>query len=256
MTQPFTDFKITPSYSRGFAYSWELTGDFNDIGPWRFTVYEGKSPDGPWTALSKDIVNAFCWKEPGGRPINKANVLYFKMALETPSGRYDSPAIQPYGRLGRRDFLVAKEIMRQAVLHSKGMAGVECDVYLLSTFGPRCRKCLDPITGAIRDSHCRNCFGTGRDPAFNGPYRMWVSFSEDASHQMSIEKTGTVEKKAFQATAIGSPTLKYGDVLVVPGSDRRYYVRAAAMSTEIRRIPVLQTLTVEEVPHTDKIYDL
>lgn len=256
MTQPFTDFKIAPSYSRGFSFSWELSGDFNDPGPWTFEVAEGPSPDGPWFVISPDIVGVYAWQEKNRKPVNKANVLYFKVDLQTPSGRYSSPVVQPYGFLKRRDFLVAREVMRQAVLHLKGMAGVQCKAYLLSTFGPRCKKCLDPITGAIRDSHCKHCFGTGRDPAYHGPYDMWMGFSEDAQHQTTTEKNGTVEKKAFQVTAIGNPVLKYGDVVVVPGPDKRYYVRAAAMTTEMRRIPVIQTLMVEEAPQTDKVYDL
>lgn len=257
MTQPFTDFRIFPSYSRGFSYMWTLSGDFNDVGPWTFVVEEGESPNGPWFVISPDIVNSFCWSETEGHhKVNKANVLYFRVRLTTPSGEYTSPAIQPYGKLARRDFLLAREIMRQSVLHSKGMAGVHGRVYLLSTFGPRCKKCLDPITGAIRDSHCKVCFGTGRDPAYHGPYDMWLDFSEDVNHQTNIDKNGTVEKKAFQVKAIGSVALKYGDVLVVPGSDKRYYVRIAQMSTELRRIPIIQTLTVEEAPQTDKVYDL
>lgn len=256
MIQPFTDFKISPSYSRGFLYCWELSGDFNDPGPWNFIVFEGQSPNGPWFAISPEIVNTYYWKERNRKPINKANVLYFKVELTTPNGIYSSPVIQPYGKLPRNDFLLAREIMRQSLLHSKGMAGVECKVYLLSTFGPRCQKCLDPITGAIRDSHCKHCFGTGRAPAYNGPYDMWMEFTEDAQHQTQVDKNGTIEKKAFQVKAIGNPTLKYGDVIVVPGSDKRYYIRMAAMTSEIRRIPIIQTLTVDEAPQTDKIYDL
>lgn len=256
MTSPFIDFKIVPSYSRGFTYIWDIAGDFNDPGPWVFEVQEAQAPKGPWIVISPELVNRLAWREDKRPPVNKANVLYFRMSLKTGSGSYKSPAVQPYGALPRRDFLIAREVMRQALLHSSGMAGVECKVYLLSTFGPKCQKCLDPITGAIRDSHCKHCFGTGRDPAYNGPYDMWMDFSEDVQHQVSVDKNGTVEKKTFQVRAIGSPTLKYGDVIVVPGSDKRYYVRMAAQTTEIRRVPVLQTLTVEEAPQTDKVYDL
>ena len=108
----------------------------------------------------------------------------------------------------------------------------------------------------IRDSHCKFCFGTGRDPAYNGPYEMWMNFSEDAQHQQSVEKTGTVEKRSFQATAIGSPVLKHGDVIVDTTTDKRYNVDAAAMTSEIRRVPIMQTLMLEEAPQTDKVYDI
>lgn len=256
MSSPFTDFRIVPSYSRGFYYSWSLSGAFNDPGPWDFTIQEGSSPDGPWKTISPVIRNSYAWKENNRPPVGKSNVLYFRITLKTPSNTYQSPVIQPYGVLSRPDFLRAREIMRQSVLHSKGMAGVECEVYLISTFGPKCRKCLDPITGMIRDSHCKHCLGTGRDPAYHGPYKTWMNFSEDSQHQTTTEKTGTYEKRTFQATAIGNPVFKQNDVVILPTTDKRYYVASAAMTSEIRRIPILQTLILEEAPQTDKIYDL
>lgn len=256
MVSPFTDFKILPSYSRGFNYTWQIAGDFNDEGPWEFRIHEAQAPEGPWHTVSPVLKNVFSWHEPTRKPVNKANILYFKMTLKTPQDFYESPVIQPYGTLSRRDFLISREIMRQSVLHSKGMAGTLCKVYLLSTIGPKCRECLDPITGMIRDSHCTHCFGTGRDPAYNGPYTMWIDFSEDSQHQTTVEKTGTVEKKSFQVKAIGNPVLKRGDVIVAPNSDKRYIIDIAAMTTEMRRIPIIQTLMIEEAPQTDKIYDL
>lgn len=256
MSNPFIGFIILPSYSRGFYYSWEIAGDFNDEGPWEFTIQEGLAPKGPWKTISPKIENAFAWKEENREPVNKANVLYFRVVMRTAEGKYESPAIQPYGTLNRRDFLVAREVMRQSVIHSKGMAGVECDVYLVSTFGPKCQACLDPITGAVRDSHCKHCFGTGRDPAYNGPYRAWANFSDDNQHKTNNEQHGTVEQKAFQVTLVGNPVVKQGDVLIVPATDKRYYVNQAAVSTAMRMVPILQTLVVSEAPQTDKIYDL
>lgn len=256
MHNPFSSFKILPSYSRGFYFSWEIRGDFNDTGPWEFKVQEGLSPTGPWKGISPKLENAYAWKEEKRSPVNKSNVLYFRVQLNTPESTYYSPVLQPYSTLSRRDFLLAREIMRQSMLHSKGMAGVKGQVYVASTFGPKCHKCLDPITGMIRDSHCKYCLGTGRNPAYNGPYDLWVDFSEDNQHQTSVDKTGTIEKKSFQVKVIGNPCLKQGDVLVVPSTDKRYYINTVAMAAEIRRSPIIQTLIVDEAPQTDKIYDL
>ena len=256
MTSPFTDFAILPSYAKGFTYTWRISGEFNDFGPWEFTVQEGPAPNGPWKTISPVLKDVFSWREDSRDPVNKSNVLYFRVTLKTPNGTYASPVVQPYGRLKRRDFLVSREVMRQFYLHSKGMAGVECQVYLVSTFGPKCPKCIDPITGMIRDSHCKHCYGTGRAPAYHGPYPMWFNFSEDNQHITDTEKHGTVEKKSFQAQALGNPVLKHGAVVIVPPSDKRYFVSAAAMTTEMRRIPLIQTLALEEAPQTDKIYSL
>lgn len=256
MTSPISSFTISPSYSDGFLFSWEVAGDFNDPAPWTFEILEGQSPDGPWTPISPKVSGAYSWKEPSRTPAGKANVLYFRVAMSTSRGRYESPSIQPYGTLSCKEFLIAREVMRQSVIHSRGMAGTMCKVYILSTFGPKCAKCLDPITGMVRNSHCDACFGTGRAPAYHGPYEMWLDFSEDSQHRPDSDKNGTTEKKSFQAKAVGNPVLKHGDIVVVPSSDKRYYVDTAAMTSEIRRIPVVQTLMLEEAALTDKIYQV
>lgn len=206
--------------------------------------------------ISPAVEDAYVWKELKRNPVGKSDVLYFRLSLKTPNGTYVSPVIKPYGTLPRRDFLIAREIMRQSILHSKGMGGVECLVYITSTFGPKCTKCLDPITGMIRDSHCSTCYGTGRAPAYHGPYTSWVEFSPDVEHITETSQTGTTEKKSFQARMIGNPGLKQGDIVIVPSSDKRYYISKVSKTTEIRRVPILQDLILEEAPLTDKIYDL
>ena len=73
---PFTSFAITPDYSRGFLYSWELSGGFNDPAPWKFIVMEGPSDNGPWTPISPTIENGMFWEERDGRHlVNKSDVL-------------------------------------------------------------------------------------------------------------------------------------------------------------------------------------
>lgn len=255
MAHPFSSVDVVPSYSRGFRYSWEIAGDFNDPGPWAFVVQEGMSDKGPWKNLSPEIVNFPAWEDGGGiHKVGKSNVLYFRIRLKTPRGTYFSPVLQPYGTLGRRDFLLAREIMRREALRAKVMSGVKCRVYVRSTFGPRCSKCLDPDTGQIRDSHCRYCFGTGRNPAFMGPYSMWMSFSTDAAHTEDDDNTGTHEAKSFEALAIGNPVLKRGDLVIDSATDKRYLIEKCDMAAEVRRVPCLQRITISEAPIGDVIY--
>lgn len=256
MANPFTLFKITPNYSRGFYYSWELSGDFNDQGPWDFRVQEGISPTGPWKVISPKLSNIYSWKEDSRTQINKSNVLYFRIQLKTPEGLYYSPVIQPYGVLNKRDFLLSREILRQSLVYSRLLGGIECNAYIKSTFGPKCRKCLDPITGMIRDSHCKHCFGTGRSPAYTGPYKAWIDFAPNTQHQTEVDKTGTIEKKTLQAKVIGNPILKQGDIVVNPTTDKRYYITQVSSESEMRGIPLIQQLVLDEAPQTDAIYTI
>jgi hypothetical protein len=255
LVRPFCALRIAPSYVGGFSYSWEMSGGFNDPGPWEFVIQKGPTDNGPWEDISPKLVNVIAWKDEGGKHLGgKSNTLYFRVKLTTPRGVYYSPVMQPYGDLNRRDFLLAREIIRREALRARVLAGVECDVYIRSTFGPKCPHCLDPVTGEVRDSHCRYCFGTGRYPAYFGPHRMMLSFSTDAAHHKTSSNAGTQETRIFEALAIGNPVLKHGDVIIDVRQDKRYLIGTASVTSEVRRIACLQNLSFEEAPVSDVIY--
>ena len=256
-TSPISRFRISPSYLGGFLYSWEVSGDFDDPAPWTFRVQKGPTSNGPWETISPDLVNVLAWRDSGGKHlVGKSDVLYFRAVMQTPRKTYFSHAVQPYGDLSRREYLLAREIMRREALRARVLAGTECDLYIRSTFGPKCTFCIDPVTGDVRDSHCRKCLGTGRYPAYFGPHRMMFSFSPDVSHTKINSNDGTHETRSFEAMAIGNPIMKKGDVIVDLSQDKRYVIGVASVVSEVRRIPCLQKLAFDEAPLSDPIYRL
>lgn len=254
---PFYAFRISPNYFGGFLYSWEICGGFSDPAPWVFTVQKGDTDNGPWTTISPNLVNVIAWRDDGGKNlVGKSNTLYFRATLRTPRGTYFSAPVQPYGELTRREFLLAREIIRRETLRAKVLAGTSCDVYIRSTFGPKCTYCIDPVTGDVRDSNCRKCLGTGRYPPYFGPHRMMLSFSPDTTHSKVNSNDGTHETRTFEALAIGNPVLKKGDVIVDTAQDKRYVIGFAGVVSEVRRIPCLQRLGFDEAPLSDPVYRL
>lgn len=165
--------------------------------------------------------------------------------------------MMPYGDLGRREFLICRDIMRREVLHARTLGGVKGAVYLVGTFGPKCEACVDPITGHVRDSACPECLGTGRLPPYHGPYETWWTVSP-ANHvtQLNQDGSGTIEPKAFQIRMIGVVQVKKNDIVVDVATDKRYYVDTVSVVTEIRRIPIVQSLAVHEAALSDPVYSI
>lgn len=256
MDGAITRLDIFPRYDSGFLFMWEVSGAFNAEPPWVFHVEQAPSPTGDWVDLSGPVVDGFSYHEKGRGLVNKSAVLYFRVVLDAGGKRYFSPVLQPYGDVGRHDFLIGREVMRREVMHMKGMAGVACSLYSRATFGPPCRRCRDPITGDIRDSNCKYCMGTGRLNPYNGPYDMWMTFTPDQEHDKQDEGLGTVERRMFQVRAVAAPVAKKNDIVVDRGSDKRYYVNKASVVAEIRRIPLVQQLVVSEAPVSDVAYTL
>jgi hypothetical protein len=71
---------------------------------------------------------------------------------------------------------------------------------------------------------------------------------------MSQDGSGTVEPRTFTVRMIGTPLMKKNDLVVDIGSGKRYYVDTVQIAAEIRRIPIVQLLTVNEAPLSDVAY--
>ena len=129
---PFSAFRISPNYVGGFLYSWELSGGFNDPAPWSFFVQKGSTDKGPWETISPELVNVIAWRDSGGKNLyGKSNTLYFRVMLRTPRGMYFSHAIQPYGDLQRREYILAREIIRRESLRAKVLSSMPAVMFIL-----------------------------------------------------------------------------------------------------------------------------
>lgn len=246
---------IIPSYAKGFSFSWEVSQALADAAPWTFTVEQAPAPAGPWTPVSPEIRGRTSWAETEPRRLSKDAVLYFRVRLKTATGTYYSEPRMPYGDLDRREFLLARDIMRREVLHMRTGAGTLARLWLVAVFGPRCPVCINPVTGDVRDSNCSTCKGTGRSPAYYGPYDVWCSFSNTRqTTQMAGDGTGTRQPKTFSIRMIGAPLAKKNDLVVDTASDKRYYVDDVQVVAELRRVPVVQVLTAHEAPVSDIAY--
>lgn len=254
---PLARVRVLPDYGKGFTFAWEVAGGFSEPGPWQFIVQMAPSPEGDWRDISPILTNVYAWRSVGPFRVNKSFVLYFRVLMRTGTTIHSSLPVTPYGDLDRREFLIGKEIMRREVLHARNLAGVEVDLWSASTWGPRC-DCKDPVTGHVRNSSCKKCFGTGFNPGYHGPFSLWGSFSEDSNHTLehSQDGAGLKEQKIFQMRIVAAVPIKKNDVVHDRRSGKRYYVQAASSAAEIRRVPLVQSCVLSEIATTDPAYQV
>jgi hypothetical protein len=248
---------IAPSYAAGFTFSWELRQDFRAPLPWVFTVEQAETDLGPWTAISPELTNLMLWAEQARRVVGKEFELCFRLKLVADGETYYSHVVRPYGRLERREFLIARDIIRQELLQQKKMSGKLAALWLQAQYGPRCSNCLDPITNEVVDSSCKICLGTGRAIPYHGPYVAWVTLSP-STRQKARSEDGIGMRQNYDRSCrlVGFPYMKPGDIVAVVNTDKRYRVAGVAHLTEIRGVPVAQQLEIKELPTTDPVYYL
>ena len=242
---PLAALEILPYHGQGFIFRWELNESFSAPSPFAFVVQMAPTPSGPWESISGSLLDVYYWADER-KPVGKTASRNYRVVLVDGSGRsYASQPVMPFGDLSLREFLIARM-----------MAGTRGQVWIAAEYGTKCPKCLDPITGQVRDSHCSRCHGTGFYPSHYGPFEMWLSFSQSQHGMTHDEAGGTKDDKPFQVRVIGTPRLKKNDVLRDVASGKMYYIQTVANAAEIRRIPIVQQLMVSEAATTDQCYDL
>ena len=253
---PVAALEILPYHGQGFVFNWELNDSFSAPGPFLFRIQMAPTPSGPWETISPPIEDVYYWADSRKR-VGKTVARNYRVTMIDANGAmYASEPVTPAGDLDLREFLIAREILRKEELNARMMAGVMGQVWIAAEYGRKCPKCLDPITGHVRNSHCSKCHGTGFYPSHYGPFDMWLSFSQ-SQHGMSHDDVGgTKDEKQFSVRAIGTPRLKKNDVVRDTGSGKMFYIQTVSNVSEIRRIPIVQQLVVSEAATTDQCYDL
>ena len=254
-SNPFNKVHVYPGYAAGFVWTWELRPDFHDSAPWNFTVQQSQDSKGPWTNLSPALENVYLWAESGKRLVNKDFTLAFRVLLATADGIYESHVVKPYGDLDRREYLIARDIMRRELLQQRKLAGRRSQIWQKSVTGPDCDNCLDPVSRRPTDSNCRVCMGTGRMYPYHGPYLVWATYST-SNRRAETEASGRSRRYQFEVRMIGAPYMKNDDIVINTDTDKRYRVDAVQHLMEVRGIPVAQTMGVLELPVTDPVYRL
>jgi len=255
---PFTLIDISPSYSLGFGFEWEVDPAFDAAGPWVFHVQEGPTQEGPWEDLSPALESTYAWSEGVQRLAPKDPVLYFRIRLTAGGKEYYSHVVSPYGDLARREFLIVRDIIRQELLQQRQMTGTQSVIWRKAIFGPKCTNCTDFVTGEPTTSSCPYCYGTGHVPGYHGPYPLWVTFSTDNRRKHMTDNDGTEVKEPYSnvGRVVGTMRLKKDDIIVDTASDRRYFVDDIRNAAEVRRYPVVQLATLNQIASTHPVYKL
>lgn len=255
MKPVFAGINIAPSYDRGFVFSWTMESDFMDAGPWKFRIQEAETPAGPWKTVSPELENSFFYSESKPRVAPKDQNLFFRILLSTPDGRYESHVESPYCSLSRREFLLAREIMRKEILMQRKMSGVLSRIWYKAIFGPKCTECGDFVLGDTKNSRCLACFGTGHVPGYYGPFNAYVTYAP-MERNKGMQQHMVEEPYMTTGTVIGSLRLKKDDVIVDPVSNSRFFVGTVRNLVEFRRYPVIQSVQLSEIAKSHVVYKL
>ncbi len=245
----------------GTRVMWDLLEDFTDPLPHVFTLQVGRTgnPDADdWEDVGLAVENSFYAIDGDQRVWGKTQYTHYRVKLVTSVDTYYSDPTNGMGILGRRDWRIAKEILRKERLRMR-YGGI--DGYLLKRRenGPRCTECLEFQTGEILDPECPLCYGTGYQCGYFYPMGcIWADLAPKTKRKHIDDQgmRGTILDIVVTARMLLVPAIQSYDVWVNHLTDDRYYIHSLQNAAEIRGVPLVGNVELRPAPFTDVIYDI
>jgi hypothetical protein len=241
---------IVPNYFNGFTFKWTVEPDFTGPRPWQFIVQESKN-DSTWNDISAVIEDAFIYQEHKRRLYPRTDVVKFRIKSMSDGKEYVSFTVAPYAEMNKREFLLAREIMRKEILIMKRSSGVGIKLYKYDYFAKTPSEGIDPVSGSVVDPDYRV------PGVYYGPYDLYGAFEpQEKEIKQEDDGRGYSEQFFFKVRTIGFPYINPYDILFDDTEDRAFHVEKVKNVAEIRRFAIVQELNVRELPKSDATYRL
>lgn len=247
----------------GTRVYWELLPSFTDRRPLTFQLQAGNTAShdaGDWEDVGTPVVDAYSAVDPEQRAWGKRNATHYRVKVTSSLGEHYSDPSSGMGVLSRRDWLTARELVRQRLVEFRvGFAAQ--DGYLLKRrwTGTRCPRCLDLQTLEVRDGDCPECYGTGFESGYYFPVAcVWAKLGLK-SYRTELDggqSRGTIDDVTIKADMLMTDLLGEDDVWVARKTDDRYYVHRVTHTAEVRGVPVSADVELRLIPYTSRIYEI
>lgn len=257
--------RVVPNFYQGHTYLWEVEPSFTEPLPWSFQLeaaqvpYDSTTeiPEYPqWQPVSDVMTNVFAWV--AGPEANPTDPVFYRIKLTAGSKIVYSEPHSIYADIDRSSWLIIREIQRKELLRMRQMSGVPCHLYQRKHTGIPCMHCLSPDTGEVLNPNCTWCLGTGKLGGYHGPYPCWGQFGLDGTSITQNADVGDMTDTlgTLEIRFIGNPWVFSKDIVVDLSSEDRYVVGKINSLLELRRMPVIQTLTAARLTTQNVVYKL
>lgn len=226
------------------------------LGPLVYTVLVGTSPSDEFKKLA-EVQDDTQYLDQEDRAFTRAqSVWYAIMTTDRQGTRYFSPP-QKMGSVWRkREWLLAREIVRQAMVRLKRRrAGTRGFLLRRRLVGEQCTECLDPDTGQVKNPSCATCYGTGLIGGYHPPIECYVDQQPEKIVIRLDPQQGILSEKTGVWSVLAYPPFSTNDFWVDANSGLRYRVQEQiATICHIESIPIVQQLQAEAEDLDDIIY--
>lgn len=247
----------------GAYICWRLRQDATFFkGEYHFFVDFGWPATDTWVTLNEQpIVDDCCHYDVCKR--NWANIIeaYYRVRLVLPGEPgcpvYKSQPVRANGLLSRKDWLVARDIIRKEYLQNKYQA-TRGQLLVRKKFGRACPLCLDWDTKEVTNSDCPACYGTGIMGGYYPAVQLDISMAANWNRRIVSGQPprGTHSDIVKSGRHVMYPAVDTRDVWVRSDNGERYIIDNYTVVAQLRSVPLIANTVLKLAPMTDIVYSI
>jgi len=258
--QPFVRVLVDFLSSGSSRITWELDRAFAESGPYVFQLQYsqvGSDTADDWTNVGVAVQDATYLIDPDKRLWAISSTTHYRVVLTTASATHTSPPTNIYGLLNREQWLTVREVFRKEQLMLRRFTGTKGYLLKAKRYGPVC-SCVSAMSYEIENSACPLCYGTG----ITGGYQTAIPFTfvdqgnESFKERVAYnENLGTIgDAVIIKGRVLAVLPIVHRDVVVLEGSDRRYYIHRVATISSRLGVPIVYDVELRYAPRSDVVY--
>lgn len=259
--QPFFEIYVNNNPKGDSIVYWGLKRTFCDPGPYRFMLQWAETVKGEWEDVLASPVSDTYWAvDPKPRLFAVQLESFYRVILITAKNTYVSFAVQATGVWSKRDWLVARDILRRETLVHKKFAGWRGWLLKRKIWGPVCPECGDFDTQETGKGHCKTCFGTGKVGGYWPGYEVYAYQLPNVgpqAHKQQHDQYAMLDNEVLPSMRMNAyPHIATYDIFVDQSSGRRFVVRPVSLLAEIKGIPLIYSAEFRLASFTDIVYNV
>jgi len=227
-----------------------------------FTVEWSRTINGTWQPLeSGPVSDTYYAVDMVKRLFAKEIDLYYRVKLDTGLHQKVSDPVRADGGMPKRDWLIARQIIRKEYLHMiKGPSGVKGCLLKRRNWGDRCEACTDYDTGLPSQDCCPTCYSTGIVGGYYPAVDYWMLLSGHGKQTSRNTSSGHTSQVTVTARCVAFPMLSPGDIWCSSEDGRRYVIgegsRGINVISKVRDKPIVLQANMALAPASSTIYDV
>ena len=258
---PFTRLVVYNGIQEPTYVYWDLRPDMRDKGEYSYQLQVARTPnptDPEWKNIGEPVTDPAFLTDPDTKSYGYVLDKYYRIILTTGEGRYVSAAFGCFGPLRRREWKIAKEIIRKERLRA-GYTAVPVTVFQKKRYGEHCPYCSTE-DGGTSNSNCEYCYGTGYLGGYHAPFDFqMMDISPSRLHEIHYSNntaTFNTASDRYQARAAGVPELYAGDIIWDHATGQRFKVTTAPVIAQMHRVPLVRQVDMTLLPFSDMAYSI